>query len=165
MDVDFEYEGEMPPELALEPARRGNFPFMRLSGPANVLIMPAIHSASIATKLVQSLGGATVLGPVLLGLSRSVQIAPLSASVSQHDAVRGRVADAGEQVAGGLLGDRDLDVDLVGRTGDRRRFDVHVVEIAEPAARRICRVEITRKTKNDNCRQSHLRQPGTRRGV
>src|SRR5690606_24149358 len=55
-DVDFEYEGEMPPELALEPERRGNFPFMRLSGPANVLIMPAIHSASISTKLVQSLG-------------------------------------------------------------------------------------------------------------
>ncbi len=82
MDVDFEYEGEMPPELALEPDRRGNFPFMRLTGPANVLIMPAIHSASISTKLVQSLGEATVIGPVLLGLSKPVQIAPLSASVS-----------------------------------------------------------------------------------
>ncbi len=83
MDVDFEYEGEMPPELALEPERRGNYPFMRLTGPANVLIMPAIHSASISTKLVQSLGGATVLGPILLGLTKSVQIAPLSASVSK----------------------------------------------------------------------------------
>jgi len=83
MDVDFEYEGEMPPELALEPERRGNFPFMRLTGPANILIMPAIHSASISTKLVQSLGGATVIGPILLGLSRPVQIAPLSASVSR----------------------------------------------------------------------------------
>jgi len=83
MDVDFEYEGEMPPELALEPAKRGNFPFMRLgTEPANVLIMPAIHSASISTKLVQSLGGATVIGPILLGLSKSVQICPLSASVS-----------------------------------------------------------------------------------
>jgi malate dehydrogenase (oxaloacetate-decarboxylating)(NADP+) len=82
-DIDFEYEGEMPPELALEPERRGNFPFMRLTGPANVLIMPAIHSASISTKLVQSLGGATVIGPVLLGLSKSIQIAPLSASVSR----------------------------------------------------------------------------------
>ncbi|MFA7263641.1 MAG: NADP-dependent malic enzyme [Caulobacter sp.] len=81
--VDFEYEGEMPPELALEPESRGNFPFMRLTGPANVLIMPAIHSASISTKLVQALGGATVLGPVLLGLNKSVQIAPLSASVSK----------------------------------------------------------------------------------
>jgi malate dehydrogenase (oxaloacetate-decarboxylating)(NADP+) len=83
MDIDFEYEGEMPPELALEPHKRGNFPFMRLTGEANVLIMPAIHSASISTKLVQSLGGATVVGPVLLGLSKSVQICPLSASVSK----------------------------------------------------------------------------------
>jgi malate dehydrogenase (oxaloacetate-decarboxylating)(NADP+) len=83
MGVDFEYEGEMPPELALEPERRANFPFMRLSGPANVLIMPAIHSASISTKLVQALGGATVVGPILLGFSRSVQICPLSASVSK----------------------------------------------------------------------------------
>ena len=81
--VDFEYEGEMPPELALEPERRANYPFMRLTGPANVLIMPAIHSASISTKLVQSLGGATVMGPILLGMSKSVQIAPLSASVSK----------------------------------------------------------------------------------
>ena len=82
-DIDFEYEGEMPPDLALEPELRGAYPFMRLSGPANVLIMPAIHSASISTKLVQGIGGATVLGPVLLGLSKPVQICPLSASVSQ----------------------------------------------------------------------------------
>jgi malate dehydrogenase (oxaloacetate-decarboxylating)(NADP+) len=83
MDVDFEYEGEMPPELALETENRANYPFMRLTGPANVLVMPAIHSASISTKLVQALGGATVIGPVLLGLSKSVQICPLSASVSK----------------------------------------------------------------------------------
>jgi len=82
-DVGFEYEGEMPPELALEPEGRRNFPFMRLTGPANVLIMPAIHSAAIATQLVQSLGDATVIGPLLLGLSKSVQICPLSASVSK----------------------------------------------------------------------------------
>jgi malate dehydrogenase (oxaloacetate-decarboxylating)(NADP+) len=81
--IDFEYEGEMPPEIALEPARRGNYPFMRLTGPANVLIMPAIHSAAISTQLLKSLGGATVIGPILLGLSRSVQITPLSASVSR----------------------------------------------------------------------------------
>jgi malate dehydrogenase (oxaloacetate-decarboxylating)(NADP+) len=73
----------MPPELALEPEGRKNFPFMRLTGPANVLIMPAIHSAAIATQLLQSLGGATVIGPLLLGLSKSVQICPLSASVSR----------------------------------------------------------------------------------
>ena len=82
MDVDFEYEGEMPPELALDPDSRTAFPFMRLTGPANVLIMPAIHSASIATKLLQALGEATVIGPVLMGLSKPVQICPLSASVS-----------------------------------------------------------------------------------
>jgi malate dehydrogenase (oxaloacetate-decarboxylating)(NADP+) len=81
--VDFEYEGEMPPELALEPERRGNYPFMRLSGPANVLIMPAIHSAAISTQLIKSLGEATVIGPILLGLDRAVQICPLSASVSR----------------------------------------------------------------------------------
>jgi malate dehydrogenase (oxaloacetate-decarboxylating)(NADP+) len=81
--LDFEYEGEMPPELALNPERRVNFPFMRLTGPANVLIMPAIHSATISTQLVQALGGATVIGPILLGLSKSVQICPLSASVSR----------------------------------------------------------------------------------
>ncbi|HEX7759222.1 MAG TPA: NADP-dependent malic enzyme [Caulobacteraceae bacterium] len=82
-NVDFEYEGEMPPELALDPNARENYPFMRLSGPANVLIMPAIHSASISTKLVQALGEATVVGPLLLGLSKPVQICPLSASVSK----------------------------------------------------------------------------------
>jgi malate dehydrogenase (oxaloacetate-decarboxylating)(NADP+) len=83
MEVDFEYEGEMPPELALEPESRGNYPFMRLTGPANVLIMPAVHSAAISTQLIQSLGGATVIGPILLGLDRAVQICPLSASVSK----------------------------------------------------------------------------------
>jgi len=83
MDVDFEYEGENAPELALDPERRQSYPFMRLTDSANILIMPAIHAASISTKLVQSLGGATVIGPVLLGLSKPVQIAPLSASVSK----------------------------------------------------------------------------------
>jgi len=83
MDVDFEYEGEMPPELALDPEQRANYPFMRLTDSANILIMPAIHSASISTKLVQCLGGATVVGPILLGLSKPVQICPLSASVSK----------------------------------------------------------------------------------
>jgi malate dehydrogenase (oxaloacetate-decarboxylating)(NADP+) len=81
--IDFEYEGEMPPELALMPEARVNYPFMRLSGPANVLIMPAIHSAAISTQLIQALGGATVIGPFLLGLSKPVQICHLSASVSR----------------------------------------------------------------------------------
>jgi len=82
-DIDFEYEGDMPPQLALSPASRMNYPFLRLSDAANVLIMPAIHSAMISTKLVEAIGGATVVGPILLGLSKPVQICPLSASVSQ----------------------------------------------------------------------------------
>ena len=81
--VDFEYEGEMPPELALDPEARANYPFMRLSADANVLVMPAIHSASISTRLVQALGGATVIGPLLVGLEKSVQIVSLGASVSE----------------------------------------------------------------------------------
>ncbi|HEV7228785.1 NADP-dependent malic enzyme [Brevundimonas sp.] len=81
--VDFEYEGEMPPELALDPEQRANYPFMRLTKDANVLIMPAVHSASISTKLVQALGGATVIGPLLVGLEKSVQIVSLGASVSE----------------------------------------------------------------------------------
>ena len=81
--VDFEYEGEMPPELALDPDQRANYPFMRLSKDANVLIMPAIHSAAISTQLVQALGGATLIGPILVGLEKSVQIVPLGASVTE----------------------------------------------------------------------------------
>jgi malate dehydrogenase (oxaloacetate-decarboxylating)(NADP+) len=81
--IDFEYEGEMPPDLALEPESRGAYPFMRLTGPANILIMPAIHSASISTKLLQSLGAATVVGPILLGLSKPVQICALGSSVTK----------------------------------------------------------------------------------
>ena len=81
--VDFEYEGEMPAELALDPEARSAYPFMRLSRDANILVMPGIHSASIATRLVQALGGATVIGPLLVGLEKSVQIVSLGASVSE----------------------------------------------------------------------------------
>ena len=81
--VDFEYEGEMPPEIALDPAAHPAYAFNRLSKPANILVMPAIHSAAISTKLVQALGGATVIRPLLVGLEKSVQIVPLGASVSE----------------------------------------------------------------------------------
>jgi malate dehydrogenase (oxaloacetate-decarboxylating)(NADP+) len=81
--VDFEFEGDMPPDLALDPALWANYPFQRLTAPANVLIMPAIQSASISTKLIEALGGATVVGPLLLGLSRPVQICQLSDSVTK----------------------------------------------------------------------------------
>jgi malate dehydrogenase (oxaloacetate-decarboxylating)(NADP+) len=81
-DIDFEFDGEMSPDVALDPDARLLYPFSRLSEPANVLIMPAIHSASISTKLLATLGGATVIGPLLCGLDQSVQIAPLNAPVS-----------------------------------------------------------------------------------
>jgi len=81
--VDFEYDGDMAADVALNMELREAYPFCRLSGPANVLIMPAFHSASISTKLLQELGGATVIGPILVGFDRSVQIVPLSANDAQ----------------------------------------------------------------------------------
>jgi malate dehydrogenase (oxaloacetate-decarboxylating)(NADP+) len=81
--VDFEYDGEMSADVALNPELMAAYPFCRLSGPANVLIMPAFHSASISTKMLQELGGATVIGPLLVGLDRSVQIVPLGAKDNQ----------------------------------------------------------------------------------
>jgi malate dehydrogenase (oxaloacetate-decarboxylating)(NADP+) len=81
--VDFEYDGDMAADVALNMELREAYPFCRLSEPANVLIMPAFHSASISTKLLEVLGGATVIGPILVGLDRSVQIAPLSANDAQ----------------------------------------------------------------------------------
>ena len=80
--VDFEYDGEMNADIALDLERMARYPFCRLRGPANVLIMPAIHSASIATTMTEVIGGATVIGPLLVGLSKSVQIASLGAKMS-----------------------------------------------------------------------------------
>ena len=79
-DVSFEYDGEMAVDVALHPEARRLYPFCRLTGPANVLVMPAIHSAAISTKIAAALGGATVLGPLLVGLKSSVQIAQLDAT-------------------------------------------------------------------------------------
>ncbi len=80
-DVDFEYEGEMTPRMALNEQIRGIYPFSRLKGEANVLITPGVHSAAISTKLLGEVGGAMVLGPVLIGLERPVQIAQVGAGV------------------------------------------------------------------------------------
>jgi len=77
--VDFEYDGEMAADVALNADLMATYPFCRLSAPANVLIMPAFHSAAISTKMLQELGGATVIGPLLVGLDRSVQIVNLAA--------------------------------------------------------------------------------------
>src|SRR5256714_696406 len=76
--VDFEYDGEMAADVALSPDLMAAYPFCRLSGPANVLVMPAFHSAAISTKMLQVLGAATVIGPLLVGLDNSVQIVNLS---------------------------------------------------------------------------------------
>ena len=81
--VDFEYDGDMAADVALNMDLRGVYPFCRLSGPANVLIMPTFHSASISTKLLEAMGGATVIGPILVGFDRPVQIVPLSADDAQ----------------------------------------------------------------------------------
>jgi malate dehydrogenase (oxaloacetate-decarboxylating)(NADP+) len=81
--VDFEYDGEMAADVALNPELAAAYPFSRLTGPANVLVMPAFHSASISTKMLQELGGATVIGPLLVGLDRPVQIVQLGAKDSQ----------------------------------------------------------------------------------
>ncbi|PSC02847.1 NADP-dependent malic enzyme [Alsobacter soli] len=77
--VDFEYDGEMAADVALDKELMAQYPFCRLSDAANVLVMPAFHSASISTKMMQTLGGSTVIGPLLVGLDRAVQIVPLGA--------------------------------------------------------------------------------------
>jgi malate dehydrogenase (oxaloacetate-decarboxylating)(NADP+) len=81
-DVDFEYDGEMAADIALNRRAMALYPFCRLTDTANVLVMPAFHSASISTKMLQELGGGTVIGPVLVGLSKPVQIAALGSSDS-----------------------------------------------------------------------------------
>jgi malate dehydrogenase (oxaloacetate-decarboxylating)(NADP+) len=80
--VDFEYDGEMNVDVALDMSLRANYPFCRLSGPANVLIMPALHSANISYKLLQAAGGGTIIGPMLLGLEKPVQIVQMNATVN-----------------------------------------------------------------------------------
>ncbi len=80
--IDFEYDGEMAADVALSREGLALYPFCRLTGPANVLVMPAAHSASISTKMLQQLGGVTVIGPLLAGLSKPVQIASMSATTS-----------------------------------------------------------------------------------
>ncbi|OYZ44980.1 MAG: NADP-dependent malic enzyme [Novosphingobium sp. 16-62-11] len=77
-DPGFEYEGEMAPDAALNPKVMANYPFSRLSGPANVLIMPGLQSANISAKLLRELAGNAVIGPMLLGMEKPVQIAPMT---------------------------------------------------------------------------------------
>jgi len=81
--ASFEYEGEMAPDVALNPRVAKSYPFSRLSGPANVLIMPGLQSANISAKLLRELGGDSVIGPMLVGLEHPVQVATMSSTASE----------------------------------------------------------------------------------
>lgn len=81
--VSFEYEGEMAPDVALNPKLMVNYPFSRLSGPANVLVMPGLQSANLSAKLLRELGGDSVIGPMLVGMEKPVQIATMASNASE----------------------------------------------------------------------------------
>ncbi len=81
--VSFEYEGEMAPDVALNPKLMANYPFCRLSGAANVLIMPGLQSANLSAKLLRELGGDSVIGPMLIGMEKPVQIATMASNASE----------------------------------------------------------------------------------
>ncbi|AOG49029.1 phosphate acetyltransferase [Brucella melitensis] len=80
--VDFEFDGEMSTDVALNPKLMEQYPFIRLSGPANVIVTPDNHSASIAADMLQELGGATIIGPLLVGLDKPAQIVTIGAKDS-----------------------------------------------------------------------------------
>ena len=80
--VDFEFDGDMSPDAALEPGVRALYPFCRLTGNANVLVMPGVQSAHITSRLAPRLGGGSTIGPLLLGMSKPAQIVPLDANVN-----------------------------------------------------------------------------------
>lgn len=80
--VDFDFDGEMQPDVALNPIYRETYPFSKIVGNANILIMPALHSAAISTKLMKVYGGAKLIGPLLIGLGSPIEVAPLRSSTS-----------------------------------------------------------------------------------
>ena len=82
MKVDFEYDGEMTADVALNIDKMSKYPFCRLTAPANILICPGLHSASIATKLLEEVGNCTVIGPILDGFEKSVQIVTMNSSIN-----------------------------------------------------------------------------------
>jgi malate dehydrogenase (oxaloacetate-decarboxylating)(NADP+) len=81
-DLDFEYEGEMAADVALNPVLQRVYPFSRLTGPANVLVMPGLQTANVSAKLLKELGGDALIGPILVGMKQQVQIASMTASAS-----------------------------------------------------------------------------------
>ena len=81
--VDFDFDGEMQPDVALNPIYQEIYPFSKIVGNANILIMPALHSAAISTKLMKVFGGGKLIGPLLIGLGSPIEVAPLRASTSE----------------------------------------------------------------------------------
>ncbi len=81
-NVDFDFDGEMQPDVALNPIYKEIYPFSKIVGNANILIMPALHSAAISTKLMKSFGGAKLIGPLLIGLDLPIEVAPLRSTTS-----------------------------------------------------------------------------------
>ncbi|MEQ1510148.1 MAG: NADP-dependent malic enzyme [Sphingopyxis sp.] len=81
--VNFEYEGEMAPDVALNMRMLEKYPFARLSGPANILVMPGLQSANLSAKLLRELGGDSVIGPMLIGMAKPIQVAPMAAAASE----------------------------------------------------------------------------------
>ncbi len=81
--VSFEFEGEMSPDVALNPRLAAAYPFSRLSGPANVLVMPGLQSANLSAKLLRELGGDSMIGPILVGMEKPVQVAPMVSTASE----------------------------------------------------------------------------------
>ena len=82
-DPGFEYEGEMAPDAALNPQVMKLYPFSRLSAPANVLVMPGLQSANLSAKLLRELAGNAVIGPMLVGMEKPVQIAPMTSTAPE----------------------------------------------------------------------------------
>ncbi|MBV9811541.1 MAG: NADP-dependent malic enzyme, partial [Acetobacteraceae bacterium] len=81
--VDFEYDGEMSPDVALDPSLRALYPFCRLTGPANVLVMPGLHASHITSRLAPRMGGNSTIGPLIIGLTHAAQLVAMDANVSQ----------------------------------------------------------------------------------
>jgi malate dehydrogenase (oxaloacetate-decarboxylating)(NADP+) len=80
--VEFDFDGEMQPDVALNPIYKEIYPFSKIVGNANILIMPALHSAAISVKLMKAFGGAKLIGPLLIGLGLPIEVAPLRSSTS-----------------------------------------------------------------------------------
>lgn len=108
---DFEYEGEMAADLALDfDALKKFYPFARLTGPANILVMPSLHAANISSKILRKIGADSVISPILLGLAKPVQILPITAGV--NDIVTAALMAAWQSIqnAGGETAAADVKV-------------------------------------------------------